>query len=55
VVFETSGDSRCLIAGKWVSNGVSGLDPVFEALKYNSLGQISHALCEVGGEFRRNM
>ena len=26
-----------------------------EAVKYNSLGQISHALYEVGGEYRRNM
>jgi methylmalonyl-CoA mutase len=24
-------------------------------VKYNSLGQISHALYEVGGEYRRNM
>jgi len=34
-------------------------DNVFESLlesvKYNSLGQISHALYEVGGEYRRNM
>ena len=26
-----------------------------EAVKYNSLGQVSHALYEVGGEYRRNM
>jgi len=26
-----------------------------EAVKYNSLGQISHALYDVGGEYRRNM
>ena len=34
-------------------------DNIFEALmdavKYNSLGQISHALYDVGGEYRRNM
>jgi methylmalonyl-CoA mutase len=28
---------------------------LIEAVKYNSLGQISHALYEVGGEYRRNM
>jgi isobutyryl-CoA mutase len=26
-----------------------------EAVKFNSLGQISHSLYEVGGEYRRNM
>jgi methylmalonyl-CoA mutase len=26
-----------------------------EAVKSHSLGQISHALYEVGGEYRRNM
>ncbi len=26
-----------------------------EAVKANSLGQISHALYDVGGEYRRNM
>ena len=28
---------------------------LIEAVKYHSLGQISHALYEVGGEYRRNM
>lgn len=28
---------------------------LMEAVKYNSLGQTSHALYEVGGEYRRNM
>ena len=28
---------------------------LIEAVKYNSLGQISHALYDVGGEYRRNM
>jgi methylmalonyl-CoA mutase len=28
---------------------------LMDAVKYNSLGQISHALYEVGGEYRRNM
>jgi methylmalonyl-CoA mutase len=28
---------------------------LIDAVKYNSLGQISHALYEVGGEYRRNM
>ena len=28
---------------------------LMEAVKFNSLGQISHALYEVGGEYRRNM
>jgi isobutyryl-CoA mutase len=28
---------------------------LMEAVKYNSLGQISHALYDVGGEYRRNM
>jgi len=30
-------------------------ESLIEAVKYNSLGQISHALYEVGGEYRRNM
>jgi methylmalonyl-CoA mutase len=30
-------------------------EQLVEAAKYNSLGQISHALYEVGGEYRRNM
>ncbi|EIL88733.1 methylmalonyl-CoA mutase [Rhodanobacter fulvus Jip2] len=30
-------------------------EELIEAVKYNSLGQISHALYEVGGEYRRNM
>ena len=30
-------------------------ESLLEAVKYNSLGQISHALYEVGGEYRRNM
>jgi methylmalonyl-CoA mutase len=30
-------------------------EALLEAVKYNSLGQISHALYEVGGEYRRNM
>jgi methylmalonyl-CoA mutase len=30
-------------------------EQLMEAAKYNSLGQISHALYEVGGEYRRNM
>ncbi|SEI45613.1 methylmalonyl-CoA mutase family protein [Frateuria terrea] len=30
-------------------------EQLVEAVKYNSLGQISHALYEVGGEYRRNM
>ena len=28
---------------------------LMEAVKFNSLGQISHAVYEVGGEYRRNM
>jgi len=28
---------------------------LMEAVMFNSLGQISHALYEVGGEYRRNM
>lgn len=28
---------------------------LLEAVKFNSLGQISHALYDVGGEYRRNM
>ena len=28
---------------------------LMEAVKSYSLGQISHALCDVGGEYRRNM
>jgi methylmalonyl-CoA mutase len=28
---------------------------LMEAVKYASLGQISHALYEVGGQYRRNM
>ena len=28
---------------------------LMEAVKTHSLGQISHALYEVGGEYRRNM
>jgi methylmalonyl-CoA mutase len=30
-------------------------EALMEAVKYNSLGQISHALYDVGGEYRRNM
>jgi methylmalonyl-CoA mutase len=30
-------------------------EALMEAVKHNSLGQISHALYEVGGEYRRNM
>ncbi len=30
-------------------------EQLMEAVKFNSLGQISHALYEVGGEYRRNM
>jgi len=30
-------------------------ESLVEAVKYSSLGQISHALYEVGGEYRRNM
>lgn len=30
-------------------------ESLFEAVRYNSLGQISHALYQVGGEYRRNM
>ncbi|MBM3779258.1 MAG: methylmalonyl-CoA mutase [Acidimicrobiia bacterium] len=30
-------------------------ESLIDAVKYNSLGQISHALYEVGGEYRRNM
>ncbi|MDE2150638.1 MAG: methylmalonyl-CoA mutase family protein [Gammaproteobacteria bacterium] len=30
-------------------------ESLLEAVKYNSLGQISHALYQVGGEYRRNM
>lgn len=30
-------------------------DALLEAVKYASLGQISAALYEVGGEYRRNM
>jgi len=30
-------------------------EKLVEAVKYNSLGQISHALYDVGGEYRRNM
>lgn len=31
------------------------LTSLMEAVKYNTPGQISHALYEVGGEYRRNM
>jgi isobutyryl-CoA mutase len=30
-------------------------EQLIEAVKYNSLGQISHALYDAGGEYRRNM
>ena len=30
-------------------------EQLMEAVKYNSEGQISHALYDVGGEYRRNM
>jgi len=30
-------------------------EALMEAVKTHSLGQISHALYEVGGEYRRNM
>ncbi|OOG45858.1 hypothetical protein B0E50_17030 [Rhodanobacter sp. C01] len=31
------------------------LEQLVEVVKYNPLGQISHALYDVGGEYRRNM
>ncbi|MGB0213557.1 methylmalonyl-CoA mutase family protein, partial [Algiphilus sp.] len=30
-------------------------ESLIQAVKYHSLGQISHALYDVGGEYRRNM
>ena len=30
-------------------------EQLIDVVKYNSLGQISHALYDVGGEYRRNM
>ena len=33
----------------------SAFAALMEAVKTHSLGQISHALYEVGGEYRRNM
>jgi methylmalonyl-CoA mutase len=30
-------------------------DELMETVKYCSLGQITHALYEVGGQYRRNM
>ena len=30
-------------------------ESLMEAVKYNSLGQISRSLYDVGGEYRRNM
>jgi len=30
-------------------------ETLMEAVKYNSEGQFSHALYDVGGEYRRNM
>ncbi len=36
-------------------HGLNVLRPSFLAVKYNSLGQIPHALYDVGGEYRRNM
>ncbi len=37
------------------SNRENVFEQLLEAVKYNSLGQISHALYAVGGEYRRNM
>jgi len=35
--------------------GENIFESLMEACKYCSLGQISHALYEVGGQYRRNM
>jgi len=34
---------------------VNTFETLMEAAKYCSLGQITHALYEVGGQYRRNM
>ncbi|EIM00723.1 methylmalonyl-CoA mutase [Rhodanobacter thiooxydans LCS2] len=59
---KTYGDSRNALAPeslRTLQNTARERKNVFEqlmeAVKYNSLGQISHALYEVGGEYRRNM
>jgi isobutyryl-CoA mutase len=50
----------------WASDGLKVLqetaldrrnvfEQLSEAVKYNPLGQTSHALYDVGGEYRRNM
>ena len=38
-----------------VRDGKNLFGALMEAVKTHSLGQISHALCDVGGEYRRNM
>jgi hypothetical protein len=48
----TFDDARCNQLGRDRKNIFAAL---MEAVKTHSLGQISHALYEVGGEYRRNM
>ncbi len=40
---------------KTARNRENIFEALLESVKYNSLGQISHALYDVGGEYRRNM
>jgi methylmalonyl-CoA mutase len=39
----------------WTPANKHPITALMEAVKTHSLGQISHALYDVGGEYRRNM
>ena len=57
--FQAARNARAPDSLKSLQNVARARQNVFEELletvKYNSLGQISHALYDVGGEYRRNM
>jgi isobutyryl-CoA mutase len=49
-----SADALSKLKTAAVSNG-NLFDELMETVKYCSIGQITHALYEVGGQYRRNM
>jgi methylmalonyl-CoA mutase len=49
-----SADKLCRLQAVAVQNG-NLFEELMETVKYCSLGQITHALYEVGGQYRRNM